>query len=71
MRDARAAHQFEAGEAVSQPCLRQSQQRDGRRGSEIAAMAVAVLRGRGNRRSTAAVMMPRVPSDPMNNCFRS
>ena len=33
--------------------------------------AVAIVRGFGNSLSTAAVMMPSVPSDPMNRCFRS
>ena len=35
------------------------------------AKAVSTERGRGNRRSTAAVMMPSVPSAPMNRFFRS
>ena len=30
--------------------------------------AVSTARGRGNSRSTAAVMMPSVPSAPMNRC---
>ncbi len=33
--------------------------------------AVSIERGRGTRRSTAAVMMPSVPSAPMNRFFRS
>ena len=37
----------------------------------IAAQAVSTERGRGTRRSTAAVMMPSVPSAPMKRFFRS
>ena len=33
--------------------------------------AVSLAVGLGNSLSTAAVMMPSVPSAPMNSCFRS
>ena len=36
-----------------------------------ASIAVTCSRGRGNSFSTAAVMMPRVPSAPQNRCRRS
>ena len=37
----------------------------------VEASAVACPRGSGNSLSTAAVMIPRVPSAPMKSCFRS
>ena len=40
-------------------------------GEAIASQAVAVLRGSGKSLTTAAVMMPSVPSAPINNCLRS
>ena len=39
--------------------------------SGSATMASALVRGRGNSFSAAAVMMPSVPSAPMKSCFRS
>ena len=33
--------------------------------------AVSLAVGLGNRRNTAAVTMPSVPSAPMNTCFMS
>ena len=40
-------------------------------GSGTAANAVTEVRGIGNSLSTAPVITPSVPSEPMNNCFRS
>ena len=40
-------------------------------GEAMPAKAVSTERGRGTSRSTAAVMMPSVPSAPMNRFFRS
>ena len=40
-------------------------------GLSTAIQAVSLAVGLGNRRSTAAVMMPSVPSAPMNSCFMS
>ena len=67
-----AGHHLEGGEALGRRAScgpMQSGSAEAMSGS--ATNAVAFSAGFGNSLSTAAVMMPSVPSEPMNRSFRS
>ena len=60
-----------ARHALAEPLAQAASSSTAAPGLSSAIQAVAVALGRGKSRSTAAVMMPSVPSAPMNSCFRS
>ena len=67
-----ARHRLEGGQRIARDGAQAPEERRARRAaSRRPTKAVARVRGRGNSFSTAAVMMPSVPSEPMKRCFRS
>ena len=70
-RDRSGRHEFERGEQVRDS--RRTRARSSASGAPIASFSQAVARriGKGARRNTAPVTMPRVPSLPTKHCLMS